>query len=95
MFDNLPHGVAVYKMLYDQKGKPVDFIPLESNKVYDDFHSFKRERIGKKATEFNPEIKDDKIDWIRIYGKVATTGVPEYFETFCKSSRKVVSNLRL
>ena len=88
LFNNLPHGVAVYKMLYDQKGKPVDFIPLESNKVYDDFHSFKSERIGKRATEFNPEIQDDKIDWIRIFGRVATTGVPEYFETFSKSAEK-------
>ncbi len=88
LFDNLPQGVAVYKMVYDQKGKPVDFIPLESNKVYDNIHSFKRERIGKKATEFNPKIKDDHINWIGIYGRVATTGVPEHFETYCKPMDK-------
>ena len=84
LFDNLPQGVAVYKMIYGQKGKPVDYIPLESNRVYDNIHYFKRERIGKKATEFNPKIKNDTIDWIKVYGKVATTGVPEYFETYCK-----------
>ena len=32
LFDNLPQGVALYKMIYDKKGKPVDFILLESNK---------------------------------------------------------------
>jgi PAS domain S-box-containing protein len=75
-------------MVYDEKGTPVDFIPLESNKAYDDIHSFKRERIGKKATEFNPKLKDDPIDWIGIYGRVATTGVPEHFETYCKHMDK-------
>jgi PAS domain S-box-containing protein len=75
-------------MVYDEKGKPVDFIPLESNKAYDDIHSFKRERIGKKATEFNPKLKDDPIDWIGIYGRVATTGVPEHFETYGKPMDK-------
>jgi PAS domain S-box-containing protein len=75
-------------MVYDEKGTPVDFIPLESNKAYDDIHSFKRERIGKKATEFNPKIKDDLIDWIGIYARVATTGVPEHFEGYCKPMDK-------
>lgn len=88
LFDNLPQGVAVYKMVYDSKGNPVDLVLLESNKAYVDFHSFKRGRIGKRATEFNPEIRDDQIDWIRIFGRVATTGVPEYFETFSKSAEK-------
>ena len=88
LFDNLPQGVAVYKMIYDQKGKPVDYIPLESNKIYDNIHSFKRERIGKKATEFNPKIRDDCIDWIGVYGRVATTGVPEHFESYCKPDDK-------
>jgi two-component system sensor kinase FixL len=88
LFDNLPQGVALNKMVYDEKGEPVYFIPLAGNKVYDNIYSFKRERIGKKATEFNPQIKDDPIDLMRIYGRVATTGVPEQFETYCKPQNK-------
>ena len=88
LFDNLPQGVALYKMVFDKNGAPVDFILLESNKAYDDIHFFKRERIGKKATQFNPKIKNDSIDWIGIYGRVATTGVPEHFETYCKPQDK-------
>ncbi len=88
LFDNLPHAVAIYKMVYDKKGKPVDYIPLEGNKAYDNIHSFKRERIGQKAVEFNPKIKDDPTDWLRIYGRVATTGVPEYFESYCAPKDK-------
>jgi PAS domain S-box-containing protein len=88
LFDNLPQGVALYKMIYDKKGKPNDFIPLESNRVYDNIHYFKSERLGIRATEFNPKIKDATIDWIGIYGKVASTGVPKQFETYCKPADK-------
>ena len=71
-----------------RKGEPVDFILLESNKAYDNIHSFKRERIGKKVTQFNPKLKNDLIDWIGIYGKVATTGVPAQFEIYGKPQNK-------
>ena len=88
LFDNFPQGVALHKMVYDEKGEPVNFILLMSNKVYDDIHSFKRPQIGKKAPRFNPKIKDTPINWISIYGRVATTGVPEYFEAYGKSQNK-------
>ena len=88
LFDSLPYGVAVYKMVYNQKGTPIDYILLESNKVYDNIHDFKRDRIGQRATEFNPKIKNDPTDWLGIYGKVAATGVPENFEINCEFENK-------
>ena len=88
LFDSLPQGIALYKMIYDPKGDPIDFILLESNKPYDDIHYFKRDRIGKKATEFNPKIKDHHIDWITVYGRVATTGAPKHFEIYSKPQHK-------
>jgi hypothetical protein len=84
LFDNLTMGVALYKMVFDKDGTPVDFIRLESNKAYDHIHFFKRQGIGKKVTQFKTKIKNGSVDWIGIYGRVATTGVPEYFETYCK-----------
>ena len=88
LVDSLPQAVAVYKMVYDQKGNPSDYILLESNKAYDNIHFFKRDRIGKKAIQFNPELKKDPTDWLRIYGKVATTGVPKTFEICRKPEDK-------
>ncbi len=84
LFDNLTLGVALYKMVFDKDGTPVNFILLESNQAYDHIHFFKRQQIGKKATQFKTKIKNGSVDWIGIYGRVATTGVPEYFETYCK-----------
>jgi PAS domain S-box-containing protein len=88
LFENLPQGVAVYKMIFNKKGNPVDYILLESNKVYDNIISFKHQRIRKKATEFNQKINEETIDWIGVYGKVATTGVPMHFVTYGKPDNK-------
>ncbi|MGE5533674.1 MAG: PAS domain S-box protein [Bacillota bacterium] len=88
LFENLPQGVAVYKMVYNQRGRPIDYILLESNKTFDRMHYFKREHIGKKTSRSNLKIKKDSIDWIAIYGKVATTSIPEYFEIYIKPEDK-------
>jgi PAS domain S-box-containing protein len=88
LFDNLPQGIAVYKVIYNQKAKPVDFIPIEKNRKYNEIHFFNMEQLGQRATESNPKIKTDRIDWIGLYGKVATTGKPENFEILSKSKEK-------
>jgi len=88
LFDNLPQGIAVYKIIYTQKDKPIDYILLESNKAYDSIHPFKLNRVGKRATAFSPKTKKNPINWLRVYGKVATTNVPNYFETYNKPEDK-------
>jgi hypothetical protein len=88
LFENLPQGVAFYKMIYNQKGKPIDYILLESNKAWDSIRSFKKDRVGQKVTGFNSKINKDQVHWIRTYGKVATTGAPDCFETYCKPEDK-------
>jgi len=88
LFDNLPQGVALYKMVFDKDGAPVDFILLESNKVCDDIPFFKGQRIGKKEIQFNPKIKNESINWIGVYGSVATTGASDQFEAYYKPQNK-------
>jgi len=88
LFDRLPQGIALYKMVYDPKGDPNDFILLESNKMYNNINYFKRDHIGKNATEFNPKIKNDNTNWIGVFGRVANTCTPEHFETYCETEDK-------
>ncbi len=88
LFDNLPQAVALYKMVYDQKGEPVDYILLESNLAYDKIHSFKRGKIGQKVSESNSKINGGKIDWLHVYGRLAKTCVPKYFESYSKPADK-------
>ena len=76
-------------MVYDPKGEPIDFILLESNKMYNKFHYFKRNNNnGNNTTDFNPKINNDNIDWIEVYGRVATSCIPEQFETYSESDDK-------
>lgn len=81
---DLPLGLALYKIVYDEKGTSVDFIPLEVNRGYERILGVKREQIvWKKVAKLYPKIKSEPVDWIGIYGRVATTGSPELFEVRC------------
>jgi len=86
LFDNLPQGVALYKMVYDDRNLPVDFILLDSNKAYENLCSFCRVRLGKKPIAYNLQIEKDSAYWIDIYSKVANFGVPETFEVHCRET---------
>ncbi len=44
--------------------------------------------MDREQQSLTSRTKDDPIDWIGVYGKVATTGIPEYFETYCESAEK-------
>ena len=88
LFGKLPQGVVLYKMIYDEEGKPIDFIPLESNKGYENIQRLRGEQIGKRATQFNPKIKDYTVDWTMIYGRIAATGMPEQCEIYCEPANK-------
>jgi hypothetical protein len=88
LFDNLPQGIALYKMVYDKKGVPIDFIVLESNKAFKKINYFKRDHTGKNQTEFDLKIENNNINWIGVFGRVANTCKPEHFETYIESEDK-------
>jgi hypothetical protein len=77
-FDFLPQGIALYKMIYNSKGVPVDFILLESNKLYDRLGNFQRSDYhGNSTTNFKLKTKDSNIDCIQVCRRVATSCKPE------------------
>src|SRR5665647_1528786 len=52
LFDNMINGFAYCKMLFDELGKPVDFVYLQINDAFEKITGLKRELvIGKKVTE--------------------------------------------
>ena len=83
LFENMQDAFAYHKVLFDEKGKPVDYIFLEINGAFEKFTGLKGEKIiGRKVTEVFPGIEKDPADLIGTYGKVAITGVAKKFETF-------------
>jgi PAS domain S-box-containing protein len=88
LLDNLPLAAALFKLKYNRKSKPINFVLLESNRKYDKIHFLKKVHIDKKANELNPKIKKVSIDWLSVYGNVATTGVPKRIEAYDKPMNK-------
>ena len=87
--ENLPLGLALYKIIYDRENAPVDFVTLEVNPAYETDLGVKREQIvSKNVLEVYPEIKVGPIDWIDTLGRVGRTGVSECFEVIFPQNNK-------
>jgi anti-anti-sigma factor len=81
LFQNMKDSFAYHQIVVDDNKRPIDYIFLEINKIFEEQIGLKREQvIGKKVTEVLPGIEKAEFDWIGTYGKVALTGEPIWFE---------------
>jgi PAS domain S-box-containing protein len=75
LFTSIVSGAAYYKVLFNNGGKPIDYVFLEINDAFEKLTGLKRgETVGKKVTEVFHEGGKAVEDLIGIYGKVAATG---------------------
>ena len=52
LFENMQDAFAYHKVLFDETGKPVDYVFLEVNEAFEKFTGLKKEKIiGKKVTD--------------------------------------------
>ncbi|HWQ19137.1 MAG TPA: PAS domain-containing protein, partial [Methanotrichaceae archaeon] len=79
LFENMLEGFAYCKMLYDDQGRPVDFVYLDANSAFQRLTGL-ADVAGKRATEAIPGIEKSHPELLDIYGRVASTGKPEKFE---------------
>ncbi len=85
LFDNMINGFAYCQMLFDENGKPDDFVYLQINHAFEKITGLNRDLIvGKKVTEAIPGIKEENPQLFEIYGRVALTGQKEKFDIFFK-----------
>lgn len=86
LFDNMLDGFAYCKMIFDEDGKPSDFIYLEVNNAFEKLTGLKREKVvGRKVTDAIRGIKENNPELFEIYGKVSETGNEERFEVFVET----------
>lgn len=83
LFENMHEGYAYCKMLFDQDA-PQDFIYIDVNNAFEKLTGLK-DVAGKKVSEVIPGIKESNPELFDIYGRVASNGKPEKFETYVKS----------
>ena len=92
LFANILEGYAYCRMVFDQKGKPVDFIFLEVNEAFEENVKIKREKIlGKKATQIFVDIEKNDPNLFDFFGKISLTRTTEKLEFFFKPLSKWLS----
>ncbi len=89
LFTAIDQGLAVHKIITDENGKPIDYIFLDINESYTRLLGVTREMsIGKRIREVMPKVEQY---WIDIFGKVALTGEPSYYENFLETTGRYYS----
>ncbi|MFC1762406.1 PAS domain S-box protein [Planctomycetota bacterium] len=89
LFENMQNGFALHEMVFDETGKPIDYIFLDVNEAFEKQTTLKRENIiGRKVTEVLPGIENDPADWIGTYGRVVLTGNSLSFENYSEPLKK-------
>ena len=79
LFQNLLHGLAYCKMLFDAQGAPADFIYLEVNDAFYRLTGVP-DVTGKRVTAVFPGIRESHPELFATYGRVALTGQSETFD---------------
>ncbi|HTY20628.1 MAG TPA: PAS domain S-box protein, partial [Geobacteraceae bacterium] len=87
LFENMQEGYAHCSMLYDNQGRPMDFIYLDVNQAFEDLTGL-TDVVGKRVTEVIPGLIEATPEILEIYGRIALSGTPEKFEFDFKTMRK-------
>jgi len=89
LFDHMMNGFAYHKVLFDDQGKPVDYIYLEVNNAFEKMTGLKKgDVVGKRVTELIPGVEHEQANWIEKYGNVVLTGKPISFENYSEGLRR-------
>jgi PAS domain S-box-containing protein len=80
LFDHMLNGFAYCQMHFEQD-QPVDFTYLNVNVAFESLTGLKNV-VGKQVSEVIPGIRESDPELLKIYGRVALTGIPERFETY-------------
>lgn len=86
LFEQGPVGVAYHQMIYDDRGKPIDYYFIDANANYKELTGV--DPVGMKVTEAFPGIEKDAFDWIGVFGKVVDTGETIRFEQFLSTNSR-------
>ncbi|HSK08987.1 MAG TPA: PAS domain-containing protein [Vicinamibacterales bacterium] len=86
LFESLFEGFAYCRMLFDDEGRPSDFVYLAVNQAFDRLTGL-RDVVGRPVTEVIPGIRESNPELIAIYGRVVATGRPERFEVYVEPLR--------
>ena len=81
LFDSIDEGFGIIEMLYDERGRAVDYRILETNPAFERMTGF-ADAAGKTSLELNPAAEPH---WFETLGGVAQTGDDVRFESYAEA----------
>jgi diguanylate cyclase (GGDEF)-like protein/PAS domain S-box-containing protein len=79
LFENMLEGFAYCEMLFDDRGRAVDFVYLAVNGAFAKLTGLE-DVVGKRFTAVVPGGRDAQPELFERYGRVVLTGEPDKFE---------------
>jgi diguanylate cyclase (GGDEF)-like protein/PAS domain S-box-containing protein len=80
LFENMLEGFAYCQMIFDDRGRPLDFVYLDVNGAFGKLTGL-RNVVGRRFSEVVPRGKRSQPELLEKYSRVALTGEPARFET--------------
>jgi len=94
LFNNMNSAFALHQIVLSQQGKPTDYVYMEVNKEFEILTGMQsKEVIGKRVSEILPNIKNESLNFIELYGKVALSGESIYFDDLYSETLNKYFNL--
>ena len=76
LFETIDAGFSVVEVIFDENGKPVDYVFVEANPAFERQTGLTNV-VGRSARTLVPDLEPH---WFELYGRVARTGDPVRFE---------------
>jgi diguanylate cyclase (GGDEF)-like protein/PAS domain S-box-containing protein len=84
LFENMLEGFAYCEMLFDNRGRPIDFVYLDVNSMFGKLTGLQNV-VGKRFTEVIPGGINSQPELFERYSRVTLTCEPERFEIEIKA----------
>jgi PAS domain S-box-containing protein len=82
LYESMHEGVCIFKMVYDEEGRAIDYIMLDANPNYEKILGLKKEKhVGQLASEF---FDSDNPKYMETFARVVENKQPAFFETYSK-----------
>jgi len=86
LFNKMLNGFALHEIICDQHGKPVNYRFLAVNPSFELLTGLQgKDIVGRTVLEVLPDLEHS---WIDLYGQVALTGDPAFFEGYTAALNK-------
>jgi signal transduction histidine kinase/CheY-like chemotaxis protein/PAS domain-containing protein len=84
LFSHMINGFAYHRVVVDNTGNPLDHEFIEVNEAFNKLTGL-TDVVGKRVTDVLPGIREDSVDWLGTYGRLADQGQPIRLETYSEN----------